>query len=74
MQTSEQQQQNSKMSCNLSSVNVSDDRSHIDLNVRSDDIPDDLFDEVEELSPIPRLPGRDKGKRENKFAAEQEER
>ncbi|KAL7586502.1 hypothetical protein Lser_V15G37058 [Lactuca serriola] len=58
----------SKMSRNSSSVDVSDARTHIDLNVDIDEIPDD----VEEISPPPRPPGRDKARRAARHAEEVE--
>ena len=51
---------------------VSDGRSHVGLNAVSDDILDDLIEDLEEPAPPHRPQGRDKAKRANQFAAEQE--
>ncbi|KAL7584206.1 uncharacterized protein LOC111916973 [Lactuca sativa] len=58
----------SKRSRNSSSVDVSDARTHINLNADIDEIPDD----IEEISPPRRPPGRDKARRAARHAEEVE--
>ncbi|XP_023766422.2 uncharacterized protein LOC111914943 [Lactuca sativa] len=60
----------SKRSSNSSSVNVSDARANIDLSVDDDKIPDD----IQEISPPRRPPGRDKARRAARHAEEVETR
>ncbi|KAL7589119.1 hypothetical protein Lser_V15G37747 [Lactuca serriola] len=56
----------SKRSRNSSSVDVSDARTNIDLNADDDEIPDD----IQEISPPRRPPGRDKARRAARHAEE----
>ncbi|XP_023749409.1 uncharacterized protein LOC111897693 [Lactuca sativa] len=58
----------SKRSRNSSSVDVSNARTNIDLNADDDEIPDD----IQEISPPRRPPGRDKVRRAARHAEEME--
>ncbi|XP_023755461.1 uncharacterized protein LOC111903928 [Lactuca sativa] len=60
----------SKRSRNSSSVDVSDARTNIDLNADDDEIPND----IQEISPPRRPPGRDKARRAARHAEEVETR
>ena len=60
----------SKRSCNSSSVDMSDTWTNIDLNADDDEIPDD----IQEISPPRRSPGRDKVRRAARHAEEVETR
>ncbi|XP_023763213.2 uncharacterized protein LOC111911692 [Lactuca sativa] len=60
----------SKMSRNSSPVDVSDARTNISLNADDDEIPDD----IQEISPPRRPPGRDKARRAARHAEEVETR
>ncbi|KAL7582103.1 hypothetical protein Lser_V15G44129 [Lactuca serriola] len=60
----------SKRSRNSSSVDVSDARTNIDLNADDDEIPND----IQEISPPRRPPGRDKARRAARHAEDVETR
>ncbi|XP_023735045.1 uncharacterized protein LOC111882906 [Lactuca sativa] len=60
----------SKRFCNSSSVDVLDARTNIDLN--ADD--DEILDDIQEIFPPRRLPGRDKARRAARHAEEVETR
>ncbi|XP_023747506.1 uncharacterized protein LOC111895662 [Lactuca sativa] len=68
--TSTSSEVQSKRSRNSSSIDVSDARTNIDLNADDDEIPDD----IQEISPLRRPPGRDKARRVARHAEEVETR